>query len=549
MASERAGALVRAAALLAALVLPWLLPFAPGPSASVVPWLAGAACGLVVLLLAPSAAMPRGLLVALAAIALLVLLRPGNALDQAALIGAMVLVLVAAATGRGMASRWGDAGVRLVATAWLAAALLSAAIGLLQYFQLAAPLQPWVHPGAAGEALGNLRQRNQLASLLAIGLAAALWFAGRGGRLRWLLPAVVLLGLASAATTSRTGLLHWMVLAALAVLWRGEGRRARLALAAAGVAAYAVAAWLLPLLLEHATGASTASVLARVGSDLGCSSRSVLWSNVLRLVAQRPLLGWGWGELDYAHYMTLYGGPRFCDILDNAHNLPLHVAVELGVPVALVVCAAIGVAAFRARPWAEGDGNRRLAWSVLAVLAVHSMLEYPLWYAPFQIALGLSLGLLLAAPGDAEPAPSGSGSGGRVWLVGACTVLLSYATWDYLRVSQIYLEPAQRLARWREDTQDHVRRSWLFAGQARFAELTLTDLTPRTVDRVDAAAQAMLHYSPEPRVIEKVIESATMQGRYDDAVLHLARYRAAFPAEYERWRQAQKLPIGVAPRP
>ena len=83
------------------------------------------------------------------------------------------------------------------------------------------------------------------------------------------------------------------------------------------------------------------------------------------------------------------------------------------------------------------------------------------------------------------------------------------------------------------------------------AELTglVYGLTPRTVDRIDAQAQALLHYSPEPRVIEKVIEAATMKGRYDEAVLHLARYRAAFPADYARWRKAQRLPMGIAPPP
>lgn len=36
--------------------------------------------------------------------------------------------------------------------------------------------------------------------------------------------------------------------------------------------------------------------------------------------------------------MTLFPGERFCVLLDNAHNLPLHLAVELGVPVAALLC-------------------------------------------------------------------------------------------------------------------------------------------------------------------------------------------------------------------
>jgi hypothetical protein len=45
----------------------------------------------------------------------------------------------------------------------------------------------------------------------------------------------------------------------------------------------------------------------------------------------------------------------------------------------------------------------------------------------------------------------------------------------------------------------------------------------------------LLHYSPEPRIIEKVIESAVMLGRDEEAMAHLARYRAAFPKEHAAW--------------
>ena len=44
--------------------------------------------------------------------------------------------------------------------------------------------------------------------------------------------------------------------------------------------------------------------------------------------------------------------------------------------------------------------------------------------------------------------------------------------------------------------------------------------------------------SPEPRVIEKVIESAMMLGRDDEALRFLARYRAAFPLEHALWAEA-----------
>jgi hypothetical protein len=310
-------------------------------------------------------------------------------------------------------------------------------------------------------------------------------------------------------------------------------------LCAVAGAAYFVASLALPLLLQAGGMEPPRTLLERLGGVQACSSRIVLWSNVLHATAQQPLLGWGWGELDYAHFMTFYPGDRFCEILDNAHNLPLHLAVELGVPAALVVCGGFVWWMVRQRPWREQDGRRQLAWAILAVVLLHSLLEYPLWYGPFQIAVGASVGWLLApasAPASPRPAMHLPLAALAVALLGAT----GYAAWDYARVSQIYLPPEQRLPQWREDTAEQAHRSWLFASQAGFAELTLAAVTRDNAEPMYALSQEMLHYSPEPRVIERLIESATQLGREDEAVLYLARYRAAFPRNYETWRQPQQ---------
>ena len=81
---------------------------------------------------------------------------------------------------------------------------------------------------------------------------------------------------------------------------------------------------------------------------------------VLHLIAQKPWTGWGWGELKYAHYMASYPGERFCDILGNAHNLPLHLAVTLGLPLALAACAGLLTLLWRAHPWRlQGPADQR----------------------------------------------------------------------------------------------------------------------------------------------------------------------------------------------
>jgi O-antigen ligase len=530
---------------LVCLLLPWLNPRASGPSTSVGPWLFSAVCVAIAFGAQRPAALRSGIGLGLMALSGWALARGGVSPEALALAAACLLLYMAGCIAAG-----GHGGqheiVRAVAYSWLFAASISTGMALIQYFGVGGPLSDWINASAVGEAYANLRQRNQFASLTVLGMASLLWLARREPG-RWpALAAIVWLAVGNAATTSRTGLLQMLLLGLLACVWPAPRRRG-LVLWLAGLLAYVAAALILPWLLEIVTGVAGHRLWERVSAVDPCSSRMVLWSNVLHLIGQKPWLGWGWGNLDYAHYMTLYDGPRFCDILDNAHNLPLHLAVELGVPAALLVCAGVLWAVVRAKPWAEADPARQMAWAVLAIIAVHSLLEYPLWYGPFQIAFGLCLGLLWPAAAAAHTALqrwAGAARAASLALIAGIAAACAYAAWDYHRVSQIYLPPDTRAAGY-EDPLPKIRKSWLFRNQALFAELTITPVTRANAQWTFDTSTVMLHYSPEPRVIEKLVDSAIILKRYDDALLHLARFRAAFPGEYTKWSETHSAPAAA----
>ncbi len=409
----------------------------------------------------------------------------------------------------------------MAATAWLTAALVSSAMALIQYFGATAPFGGWVNQPEIGVAYANLRQRNQFASLTSMGLAAlVLWIAAAQTRsAKWTLPLAmpiaVLLGLGNAASSSRTGMVQLFLLCALLWCWRGGARsRNRVYLMVAAIVGYCGG---LILLAGPDTG-----MLARLrDGDSICSSRITLWSNVLHLVAQKPWSGWGWGELDYAHFITLYPGERFCDILDNAHNLPLHLAVELGVPAALLFCGLCGWTVWRAKPWREVDPGKQMAWAVLTLIALHSLLEYPLWYGPFQIAVAISIWLIYR--------PKGSASLLVLRTIAVVTmVLCAYVAWDYWRVRQIYLPPEERAEAYRENTLEKIRPSFIFKGQVQFAELSVTPLTPENAQQQFALARTVLHFSPEMWVAQRVIDSAELLSLPEQAKWYRARSTAAF---------------------
>lgn len=424
---------------------------------------------------------------------------------------------------------------------WIAAGLSSSALALLQYFGQAGPFGAWINWAPSGEAFANLRQRNQFASLTSIALAALLagWVLARQRRTRiqdaLLAGAMAVLVVGNAASSSRTGMLQLLALTAAVLVWRRDLRTwTRLV---AMLACYTIATLALPWLAGLDPASHGMFSRLREGDTL-CASRLTLWRNVLHLIAQKPWLGWGWGELDYAHYITLYDGPRFCDILDNAHNLPLHLAVELGIPAAVLVCGGVLVWILRARPWRETDAVRRAAWMVLAVIGVHSLLEYPLWYGPFQLALGLCLGLLWRDDAAARPAPAAARHMPTLLAI-VSLALVAYAAWDYRRISQVYLPPDQRAPAYRDDTLAKAQRSWLYQRQVKFAALSVAEVTPDNAASMHALATELLHFSPEPRVIEKLLASAQLLGLQSEVEFHKPRFAAAFPKDYARWLAAQ----------
>lgn len=499
--------------LLVLLVLPWLNPWAPAPSPAVMPVLVSWVCALAFWALAPWA-------------------------------GGRALGLVA----------WG----------WLVAGLISAGIGCLQYFGAAEPFAGWISRSEIGQAFGNLRQRNQLATLMNMALAALVGLvlakstpAGAVPRLghAMALLAAALLAVGNAATSSRTGLLQLLLLACACLGWARWRQPAARQLVWGAVLVYVLAVFALPWALGLGLGENGVLERLRAG-DSACGSRLTLWSNVLHLVAQKPWLGWGWGELDYAHYMTLYNGARFCEILDNAHNLPLHLAVELGVPAALLLCGGAVALVWRAQPWAATAPQPQMAWAVLAVLALHSLLEYPLWYGPFQLAVACCVALLWAH----APAPHTAWARrlraiftrnrplARMIYALAATILIAFCAllaWNYQVARQIYLAPSARLPAYRDDTLAKTEHVLRFGPQVRFAALSLTTLRPDNARWVHDTAQALLHFSPEPRVVEKLIESAVMLGLDDEAKAHMLRFEAAYPDDYARWVQKNALPAAA----
>jgi Virulence factor membrane-bound polymerase, C-terminal/O-Antigen ligase/Protein glycosylation ligase len=539
------------------LALPWLNPFSRMPTPVMIPWLVTLACVGAALCASPVALrvnhVSRKILVFFALVALYLVLhtlRSGSYSATLAGLIAWFCVLVMAYVGASLPATGSTPSyVRALAALWLGLALASVLMALLQFLKMEYLFDPWISQSGIGVAFANLRQRNLFATLCSMGLLALLYLRQSGtptGQLResatgaywqaaWPWLAIVTLAIGSGLSGSRTGALQWLLIAALVVCWRASLQSSVRVLGYGALAIYAVVTLLMPWFAD-AVGNTNSGMWGRAQEGAVGMSRLRLYSNVLDMIAKKPLLGWGWQELSYAQYMTHFD-VRLNEVLDNAHNLPLHLAVELGVPFALVFCAVVVVGILRSAPWREQDAARQLAWGVLMLVSVHSLLEYPLWHGPFLMTLGLCIGLLQAQATRQTVLPSPSKNAREITVFIAVLIMATtvYVGYDYHRMSQVFLSKEQRSSMYREKTWSQANKSWLFQRKVRFFELTNTPITAETAPHVLALASDLIHYAPEPRVMQALIASASLLGREDLVALHLARYRESYPKEFEAW--------------
>ena len=407
--------------------------------------------------------------------------------------------------------------------AWLVAGLLNVAIGTVQVFWPDLADGDWVAVSSIpGRAVGNLRQPNHLSSLLLWACIATLALLQmRRLAWRWAVPCMAALVFAVVLTASRTGLLSVGLLALWGLLDRRLDRRARGLLLAApllyALAWLGMAEW--ASLSEHRFGGTQ-----RLAETDISGSRFGIWTNTLDLIRAHPWTGVGFGEFNFAWTLTPFPG-RPVAFFDHTHNLPLQLAVELGLPLAGLVLAlllwGLWLGGRRALQTTGDLGTaQRSAMLMVLMIGLHSLLEYPLWYAYFLLPTAWAWGFALqgdeapAGPEAAARRPLLPALGGLLLVLGAALSVL-----DYARVAAIFSPQADTLPLAARVAQG--QRSVFFSHHADYAALT-SGLAGAGAQQALAGAT---HYLLDTRLMMAWARTLAEEGQIDRARYIAARLR------------------------
>jgi O-antigen ligase len=315
-----------------------------------------------------------------------------------------------------------------------AGALASAAIGLIQMSGVHTPLSPLILPQIHARIYANTGQPNHLANYLCLGLAsiAYLWSTARL-HAAVAAPSAVLLLLVLSASGSRGAWVYLPALFVLSLLFVRKmheadiGRRLLIFSALAMICLLLIPVLAGSLAPERtAVAESMAQRMHAIGADVPIRLR--MWTEAWLMFRSAPLTGIGFGQFAWNSFLLdaqLPAQGKNEWIVHHAHNLVMQIAAETGIIGLALLLGGVGfwLGGLRGQRWSP-----QLWWTagILAILGIHSMLEYPLWYSYF---LGIAAVTLASSESTAIA--------GASWRSGRAVLLLMLLL-GWLTLANVY---------------------------------------------------------------------------------------------------------------
>ena len=287
-----------------------------------------------------------------------------------------------------------------LAFALLIGAELSALIAVLQHYQWHTLLDAVVVMQVSSGVYGNLAQPNHFANYISLGLVSlGLLFQQRKLKSVYAVLLAAPLLFAMTLSGSRSSWLYLLLMICLAwwMTRRDAVMQPLLRYSMLLIAGFGLMHLIVQLPFMAGADSSTNTVQRLLayngGGDTGGSVRLYLWHEAWLIFMQSPWLGVGFGQFAWHHFqlLPLLRASNIYGLYNNAHNLIFHLAAEAGIAGLLALFASLGVWFYGLRR-ALPSAAHWWGYAALGVLAIHSLLEYPLWYAYFLAVAAVLLG-------------------------------------------------------------------------------------------------------------------------------------------------------------
>lgn len=458
-------------------------------------------------------------------------------LYAAYLLWAVLMMLAAGslATRRGLAAL-----ACALACGLLLGAFANTAAAALQYHGVGFS-SGWVFIRLGPVPYSNLGQANHFNHELWLGIASLYYLHLRGQcRLRFAVPALLILLFAATMSASKSILLYAVAFTALAGFLRWKQRDDAAArrwwrLSLPLLPAVLALQWLadaLDIAGDSTLPLATQRLFMQVdGFSIRWRLAQVAWDAFL----QAPLLGNGIGSLPWQFFISNGKFPpgEGPAVAEHAHNAVLQLLAEFGIVPVAIIALLLG-------RWLIGLLRQRWhieqAWlaCLLAVGAIHSLLEYPLWYSFF-----LGIAAMLLAVSDRTLFVIHNGMRGAVLsalVIAAGMVPLASLRADYgtleNRVNNL-VPVVSAASNWEATVRDllDIQRDSLLAPYVLLSLAGAMEVDDKQLaDKVEVCRQAS-RFAPTHRIVFKCAALMAIKGDSAEAATLMRQSLAAYPLQ------------------
>lgn len=286
---------------------------------------------------------------------------------------------------------------------------------------------------------------------------------------------------------------------------------------------------------------STSERLAELASNDTPSARLSIWYDSLRLFLQAPWLGSGVGSMRMETFLLLDIPTEFATnrMFEHAHNLFLHLLAEMGIFAFLLVCIGL-VAWVKAFKWRALNIETWWLIGLLSVLGIHSLLEYPLWFAYF-----LGITAILLGAGDENlitiyskntgngTSPQSNTMPLRVLLT--IVLIAGVVNLATLLIANFKLEQALHQPKTLDTRQqkalDWVSRYSLLTPYAQLIQAIKMKIDSSDIDKQFSLNEAALVFRPFRKIAYQHVILLELKGDHAGAISLLRRTMVVYPYE------------------
>jgi O-antigen ligase len=332
--------------------------------------------------------------------------------------------------------------VTALAVFLLIGAELNAVSGILQQYRWNTFLNPFITAKTSASVYGNTAQPNHFANYITLGLISLGLLYVRMSKQSWL--AALLTALLAAPllfvmvlSGSRSSWLYLLFAAGLAYLCQRRERTLRplMYYSVVLVLGFGLMHFVVQLPWLQGAASSVTTTERLFGDNASGSIRLHLWREAGLIFAQFPLMGAGFGQFAFQHLQLAaeLRNPGIIGLYNNAHNLIMQIAAEAGLAGVAILLGTFGLWFWQSV--VRGAQLTLYHWwgyAILAVLGIHSLLEYPLWYAYFIGIAAVMLGIFDTTTYRLELRNIGRASVAMMLVLGAVSLLQAFQDYKHL---------------------------------------------------------------------------------------------------------------------